>query len=131
LQTFFATPDKYPVDSRGVAYTIGWFRVKHLGAGQFYVMTFTDKDGHHLDGGSTYRLNVPANAPVTQYWHRFYVRELPCTPGGLKDQRLRCGLDVVVHRKKFDGSYLHRKTLSDWPVATIRLLRGYEKMTTV
>jgi hypothetical protein len=67
LQTFFATPDKYPVDSRGVAYTIGWFSAKHLGAGQFYLMTFTDKDGHHLDGGSTYRLNVPTNAPVTQY----------------------------------------------------------------
>jgi hypothetical protein len=68
LQTFFATPDKYPVDSRGVAYTIGWFSAKHLGAGQFYLMTFTDKDGHHLDGGSMYRLNVPVNAPVTQYW---------------------------------------------------------------
>jgi hypothetical protein len=68
LQTFFADPDKYPVDSRGVAYTFGFFSAKHLGAGQFYLMTFTDKDGHGLEGGSTYRVTVPANAPVTQYW---------------------------------------------------------------
>jgi hypothetical protein len=31
-------------------------------------MTFNDKDDHNLDGGSTYRLNVPANSPVSQYW---------------------------------------------------------------
>jgi hypothetical protein len=31
-------------------------------------MTFKYKDGHNFEGGSTYRLNVPANAPVTQYW---------------------------------------------------------------
>jgi hypothetical protein len=68
LQTFYANPDKYPVDGRGVAYTVGFFSAKHFGAGQFYLMTFTDKDGHHLEGGNAYRVNVPANAPVTQYW---------------------------------------------------------------
>jgi hypothetical protein len=31
-------------------------------------MTFKDKDGHNFEGGSAYRLNVPANAPVRQYW---------------------------------------------------------------
>jgi hypothetical protein len=67
MSMFFANPDKYPVDSRSIAYTLGFFNAKHLGAGQFYLLTFTDKDGHHLDGGSIYRLNVPANAPVTQY----------------------------------------------------------------
>jgi hypothetical protein len=68
MSTFFANPDKYPVDSRGIAYTLGFFSAKHIVAGQFYLLTFTDKDGHHMDGGSIYRLNVPANAPVTQYW---------------------------------------------------------------
>jgi hypothetical protein len=68
LQTFFANPDKYPVDGRGVAYTVGFFSAKHFGAGQFYLMTFKDKDGHNFEGGNTYRLNVPPNAPVTQYW---------------------------------------------------------------
>jgi hypothetical protein len=68
LQTFFANPDKYPVDGRGVAYTVGFFSAKHFGAGQFYLMTFTDKNGQGLEGGNTYQLNVPAGAPVTQYW---------------------------------------------------------------
>jgi hypothetical protein len=27
-----------------------------------------DKDGKPLDGSKTYRLNVPANAPIRQYW---------------------------------------------------------------
>jgi hypothetical protein len=68
LQTFYANPDKYPVDKRGVAYTVGFFSMKHFGAGQFYLMTFKDKEGKSFDGGNTYRLNVPANAPVSQYW---------------------------------------------------------------
>ena len=43
---------------------MGFFSAKHLGTGQYYLMTIKDKDGQPLDGGSTYRLNVPANAPV-------------------------------------------------------------------
>lgn len=68
LHTFYANPDKYPVDDRGVAYTVGFFSAKHFGAGQFYLMTFKDKDGQNFAGASTYRLDIPANAPVTQYW---------------------------------------------------------------
>jgi hypothetical protein len=68
ISTGFADPDKYPVDDRGVAYTVGFFSAKHLGGGQFYLITFRDKTGQSFDGGSTYHLNVPANAPVTQYW---------------------------------------------------------------
>jgi len=68
LQTFFADPDRYPIDGRGVAYTVGFFSAKYFGAGQFYLMTFTDKSGKGLEGGSSYQLNVPARAPVTQYW---------------------------------------------------------------
>jgi hypothetical protein len=68
MQTAFANPDTYPVDDRGTAYSLAFFSAKHLGAGQFYLMTFRGKDGQPFFGGSTYRLNVPANAPVTQYW---------------------------------------------------------------
>jgi hypothetical protein len=31
-------------------------------------MTIKDKDGQAFDGGSTYRLAVPANPPVKLYW---------------------------------------------------------------
>jgi len=68
IGTHFTKPDSYPVDSRGRAYSMGFFSAKHLGAGQFYLMTIKDKDGKDFDGGSTYRLTVPVNAPVTQYW---------------------------------------------------------------
>jgi hypothetical protein len=68
MSTNFADPKEYPVDSRGVAYSIGYFSAKHLGAGQFYLMAIKDKDGKSLDGGDAYRLSVPANAPVNLYW---------------------------------------------------------------
>jgi hypothetical protein len=66
--TFYATPDVYPVDDRGTTFSMAFFSPKHLGAGQFYLMTIEDKDGRSFDGGRTYRLKVPANAPVTLYW---------------------------------------------------------------
>ena len=68
MSTFFADSNSYPIDSRGTMYMLGFFSAKHFGAGQAYLMTFKDKDGEKLDGSTTYRLNVPANAPVRQYW---------------------------------------------------------------
>jgi hypothetical protein len=66
--TGYADPDAYPVDSRGLLFTFAFFTAKHLGEGQFYLMTITDKDGNNFDGGRTYRLTVPPNAPVKLYW---------------------------------------------------------------
>jgi hypothetical protein len=68
LESFFAKPHSYPVDGRGVTYSFAYFSAKHLGAGQFYLMTIKDSDGEPFYGGSTYRLTVPAKAPVTLYW---------------------------------------------------------------
>ena len=68
LQTQFANPDSYPVDGRGVTYTMAFFSTKHSGIGQYYLMTIKDKDGQNFSGANTYRLTVPANAPVRQYW---------------------------------------------------------------
>lgn len=68
LQTFFAKSDSYPVDARGLAYSYAFFSAKHLGGGQYYLMTIKDKQGQDFDGTKTYRLSVPAHAPVTQYW---------------------------------------------------------------
>ncbi|MBW9091910.1 DUF1254 domain-containing protein [Rhizobium wenxiniae] len=68
MSTNFANPNSYPVTARGVMYSIGYFSAKHLGAGQFYLMTTKDRKGEPLDGASTYRLTVPPNAPVELYW---------------------------------------------------------------
>jgi hypothetical protein len=67
-QAQFADPNVYPVDARGLLFTFIFFTPKRLGEGQFYLMAIDDKEGQALDGGNTYRLNVPANAPVRQYW---------------------------------------------------------------
>jgi hypothetical protein len=68
LQSQFAKPDSYPVDGRGVTYAMAFFSTKHSGIGQYYLMTIKDKDGVALNGSGAYRLIVPANAPVKQYW---------------------------------------------------------------
>ena len=68
MMTNFADPDAYAVDGRGVAYSMAFFSAKHLGAGQYYLMTIRDKDRNPLEGSGTYRLNVPADAPVKLYW---------------------------------------------------------------
>jgi hypothetical protein len=68
MSTFFANPNSYPSDARGVTYSMAFFSPKHSSVGSFYLMTISDKNGQSFDGGSTYRLTVPANAPVAQYW---------------------------------------------------------------
>lgn len=64
----FARKDIYPTDARAVTYSMGYVGIKHLGAGQFYLMTMRDAAGKPLDGERTYRLTVPTKAPVKQYW---------------------------------------------------------------
>lgn len=67
-QSGYTEPDSYPVDARGLAYTYAYIGIKRLGAGQFYLIAIKDKNGAELDGGKTYRLHVPPNVPVEQYW---------------------------------------------------------------
>jgi len=66
--TFFAKPGVYPTDIRGVTFSYAYFTPKHVGAGSSYLLTIAEKDGALLDGARSYRLTVPPNAPVRQYW---------------------------------------------------------------
>ena len=68
MQSSFADPDSYPTDGRGTVYSMAFFCPKRSAAGSYYLMATRDKEGRPLDGGSTYRLTVPPNVPVTQYW---------------------------------------------------------------
>lgn len=68
VQKDFNDPDRYPVDARGMTYTYAFVGIKRLGTGQFYLVALKDKDGNPFDGGKTYRLTVPPNPPVRQYW---------------------------------------------------------------
>jgi hypothetical protein len=64
----FDDPNSYPVDSRGLAYHYAYIGIKRLGAGQFYLINIKDKSGESYDGARTYRLHVPPNVPIEQYW---------------------------------------------------------------
>ena len=68
MQSGFADRSSYPTDGRGTTYSMAFFCPKHSAAGSYYLMATQDQRGKPLDGGSTYRLNVPPNVPVKQYW---------------------------------------------------------------
>jgi hypothetical protein len=68
IQSNYADPSSYPTDTRGLSYFFAFFSAKHLGTGQYYLLTMKDNQGKFLNGAQTYRLNVPANAPVRLYW---------------------------------------------------------------
>lgn len=64
----YQVADSYPTDNRGLLYMVVFFSAKHIGESQYYLMQIEDKEGNPLDGNSSYKLNVPANVPVKQYW---------------------------------------------------------------
>jgi hypothetical protein len=64
----FTITDIYPVDFRCITYYWGFSSVRHLGAGQFYLLDAFDRAGQSMDGGSNYVLHVPAKVPVSNYW---------------------------------------------------------------
>jgi hypothetical protein len=68
MQSSFADPSHYPTDGRGTTYSMAFFCSKHSALGSYYLMATKDKAGRPLDGGSAYRLTVPPNVPVRQFW---------------------------------------------------------------
>jgi hypothetical protein len=68
IMSDFHTSDSYPIVARGTAYTLAFFSAKHIGEAQYYLLTASDQEGKPLDGKASYRLRVPPDAPVTQYW---------------------------------------------------------------
>jgi len=66
--TTYADHERYATDARGLLYTYGYVAIKRPGTAQFYLVSIRDGDGDGFDGAKAYRLRVPANAPVEQYW---------------------------------------------------------------
>ena len=42
--------------------------MKMIGAGSQYAWGYMDSGGNHLDGGKSYKLNIPANVPAKDFW---------------------------------------------------------------
>jgi len=92
-----------PVDDRAVAYSYAFIGIKRLGAGQMYLISIKDKDGNAFDGGKTYKLTVPPNAPVKQYWSvTAYDRELHTLIKGVS--RASRSSQIPELAKNSDGS---------------------------
>jgi len=102
--TFYEAENMYSVDSRGLTDFWAFSTVKHLGVGQFYLVTLRDADGELLDGGNTYRLTVPADAPVRQFWSatvydratNAFIREVPATARSSQTVGLQTRSDGAV-----------------------------------
>ena len=84
-------------------YHMAYFSPKVLGAGQFYLVNISDRAGKPLEGGRTYRLRVPADAPIEQYWSvTAYDRETHALIRGVARPSLASN-DTAV-QKNPDGS---------------------------
>ncbi|WP_050028432.1 DUF1254 domain-containing protein [Verrucomicrobium sp. BvORR034] len=103
LGSMFADPNEYGLDGRAVMYHMAYFSPKVLGAGQFYLMNPFDHAGKALEGNRTYRLAVPPNAPIEQYWSvTAYDRETHALIVGMSRPSLASN-DTAV-KKNPDGS---------------------------
>ncbi|MEK7949209.1 DUF1254 domain-containing protein [Luteolibacter soli] len=103
LGSMFADPNEYGLDGRAVMYHMAYFSPKVLGAGQFYLINTNDGAGKPLDGGKSYHLTVPANAPTEQYWSlTLYDRETHALIVGMPRPSLASNDAKVV--KNADGS---------------------------
>jgi hypothetical protein len=103
LGSGFADPNQYGVDGRAVMYHMAYFSPKVFGGGQFYLLNISDRAGAPLEGSKTYRLTVPANAPVEQYWSATaYDRETHALIRGVSRPSLASNDKAV--KKNADGS---------------------------
>jgi hypothetical protein len=103
MKSGFSDANEYPIDGRGLVYSYAFVGLKHLGGGQFYSISIRDKDGKNFHGGKTYRLRVPPNVPVEQYWSvTAYDRKIHTLIKGMP--RASCASNDSKVQKNVDGS---------------------------
>lgn len=89
---------------------------KIVGAGQEYLEAQKDSDGEWLDGGRNYKLTIPANAPVKQFWSvTVYDNDDRCLidTGELPDKSSR--MDLVTNKDGSVDLYFGPKLPKDAP----------------
>jgi hypothetical protein len=73
------------------------------GTGGFYMAAYRDRDGNVLMGSNTYRLRVPANVPVKQFW-QIPVYEVATRSMINTDQKKSTFAGTDELRRNADGS---------------------------
>ncbi|WP_163409359.1 DUF1254 domain-containing protein [Flavobacterium ajazii] len=68
LMSNYTIPNIYPVSDRAISYSMAYFSSKHLGTGQYYLMSIKDDKGEEFDGSKLYQLHLPPKVPVKLYW---------------------------------------------------------------
>jgi len=61
-------PNRIAIDERGTQYYAVCTSVKNFGAATFYLDLSLDSKGQWMDGAKDYKLVVPANVPVRNFW---------------------------------------------------------------
>jgi hypothetical protein len=100
----FTDTDSYPLDARGTVYYCAFSGLKHMGAGQYYLFVARDRAGKILDGSATWRLTVPPNPPVRQYWSitlydfatHALIRDMPWPSRSSMSQGLQSNFDGSI-----------------------------------
>ncbi len=117
LQTGFTfdAQDYFATDSRATTYFAGFAAPKKMGAGAFYLFGSFDKDGGLLTGANHYRLTVPPDVPVRQFWAldvydaltKAFIRESPRVSLSSFDETVQknadCSVDIYLGPKAPTG----------------------------
>ena len=102
-QAGFTNPDTYPIDSRGLAYTTPISASNAWGPGSSISSTSRTRTAENYDGSKTYRLHVPPDVPIEQYWSlTAYDRETHALIKNV-DRASRASNNTEV-KKNADGS---------------------------
>jgi hypothetical protein len=100
----FVTDDGLDARARGLVYFIACAPPVRLGKATVYLTACKDAEGNLLDGGTSYRLHVPAPVPARQFWactvyaaeDAAFMRDAPRVELSSYDKNLVTNLDGSV-----------------------------------
>lgn len=100
----FQTAERLEIDERGMLFFLGCAPPKKLGAATFYVFGMHDANDEPLQGSSNYRLRIPPNVPVKQFWAvtvydletAAFIHESPRIELNSYDQKVQKNMDGSI-----------------------------------